>query len=76
MTPDYDPARIMALAPRRVVVASRDDAIVPYPYSQHLSERLSAPLYSLEHGGHFLDRDGFLTLPLVHDRLLAMLAEG
>lgn len=76
MTPDYDPAHIMALAPRRVVIASRDDAIVPYPYSQHLSERLSAPLYSLEHGGHFLDRDGFLTLPLVRDRLLAMLAEG
>ncbi|KAL8188390.1 UNVERIFIED_CONTAM: hypothetical protein K2H54_000209 [Gekko kuhli] len=29
---------IMALAPRRVVVASRDDAIVPYRYCQHLSE--------------------------------------
>jgi uncharacterized protein len=74
MQPGYDPAHIMTLAPQRVVVASRDDAIVPYRYCQHLSEQLAAPLYSLEHGGHFLDRDGFLTLPLVHDRLLGMIA--
>lgn len=74
MQPGYDPAHIMALAPQRVVVASRDDAIVPYRYCQHLSEQLAAPLYSLEQGGHFLDRDGFLTLPLVHDRLLGMIA--
>lgn len=74
MQPGYDPAHIMTLAPQRVVVASRDDAIVPYRYCHHLSEQLAAPLYSLEHGGHFLDRDGFLTLPLVHDRLLGMIA--
>jgi predicted alpha/beta hydrolase family esterase len=74
MQPGYDPAHIMTLTPQRVVVASRDDAIVPYRYCQHLSEQLAAPLYSLEHGGHFLDRDGFLTLPLVHDRLLGMIA--
>ncbi|MFQ2202364.1 RBBP9/YdeN family alpha/beta hydrolase [Aeromonas hydrophila] len=75
MTQGYEPAHIMALAPRRVVVASRDDAIVPYRYCQHLSEQLAAPLYSLEHGGHFLDRDGFLALPLVHDRLLGMIED-
>lgn len=74
MTQRYDPAHIMTLAPQRVVVASRDDAIVPYRYCQHLSKQLAAPLYSLEQGGHFLDRDGFLTLPLVHDRLLGMIA--
>ncbi|WP_410489956.1 hypothetical protein [Aeromonas hydrophila] len=40
-----------------------------------MSEQLVAPLYSLEHGGHFLDRDGFLELPLVHDRLLGMIED-
>lgn len=71
--PDYDAAKIRRLAGQRVSIASRDDSVVPYRFSAALAERLDSGLYSVEHGGHFLGREGFLTLPLLHAQIHAML---
>lgn len=64
-----DARQIVRIVPRRAVIASRDDAIVPYRLPENLSRAISAPLYSVEHGGHFLASDGFRTLPVVCDVL-------
>lgn len=54
---------------RRAVIASLNDDIVAAEYSLRLSQQLNAPLYGLPDGGHFLDRDGFDTLPLTETLL-------
>ena len=53
----------------RAVIASLNDEIVAPEYSLRLSQQLNAPLYGLTDGGHFLDRDGFDTLPLTETLL-------
>lgn len=49
----------------RAVLVSLNDEIVPPAYTLRLSQQLAAPLYGLPGCGHFLDRDGFETLPQV-----------
>ncbi|SMB89528.1 hypothetical protein SAMN05660772_01337 [Pasteurella testudinis DSM 23072] len=53
----------------RIVIASLNDEIVPYHYSERLKERLQAEYYTLQNGGHFLDRDGFSEFPLVYEQI-------
>lgn len=60
--------------PHRAVVASLNDEIVPPLYTARLSQQLKAPLYGLPDCGHFLDREGFTTLPLVADLLAQQLS--
>nr|WP_178075980.1 hypothetical protein [Paenibacillus oralis] len=38
-------------------------------------EQMVADFYEVEHGGHFLESDGFTTLPIVFDVLNKMHAE-
>jgi len=64
---------LIGLAPQRSVIASRDDAIVPYRQTAALSRALEAELHSVDHGGHFLGREGFTELPLVYDQLARMI---
>lgn len=71
--PAYDPDKIRRIAPRRISIASRDDGVVPYPFSVALAERIGSSLYAVEHGGHFLGREGFTELPLVRDQVLQLL---
>ncbi|MDH2924778.1 hypothetical protein EV693_11531 [Nicoletella semolina] len=47
------------------VVASLDDSIVPHQYSDALAVHLQADYIRLPTGGHFLDREGWTTFPLV-----------
>lgn len=68
---DYSEAA--ALAPKRAVIASRDDAIVPVALSKELAQVIHADFYEVEHGGHFLDSDGFTTLPIAYDVLRDMI---
>ncbi|KQQ89243.1 hypothetical protein ASF77_11370 [Massilia sp. Leaf139] len=58
---------------RRTVIASRDDASVPYAMTQELAARLDADFVTVERGGHFLGREGFTAFPLVYERLAAMM---
>lgn len=70
---DYSGAA--ALAPKRAVIASKDDAIVPTALSKELAQVMHADFYEVEHGGHFLDSDGFTTLPIAYDVLRDMIGQ-
>jgi predicted alpha/beta hydrolase family esterase len=70
---DFNPAHIMSLSENRVVIASRDDSIVPYVQTKELSQLLNMPLLEIEKGGHFLASDGFTKFPIVYEILQKML---
>jgi uncharacterized protein len=70
--PAYDPEKIKRIAPHRACLASLDDAVVPHPFSKALATRLECPLRSVTHGGHFLGREGFTTLPPVLELIREM----
>ena len=55
------------------VVASLDDHIVPYQYSDHLAQFLGADYIRLPKGGHFLEREGITELPIVLDLIEKLL---
>lgn len=62
------PLALSALAARLgqcAVVLSLNDDIVPPAHTLHLAQQLGAPLYGLPDSGHFLERDGVVTFPLV-----------
>ncbi len=65
IVPGLDTARLTRLAPQRVVVASEDDAIVPFASSRVLADALDARFVSVVHGGHFLGSDGYTRFPLL-----------
>lgn len=73
---ELDLERIADVATRRVVVAARDDTIVPYRLSETLARALRAPLLSVDNGGHFLASDGYRELPIVYEALMQMLSSG
>lgn len=65
LEPGINYARLSAMAGQRVVVAARDDDIVPFASSQSLAASLDARFVAVERGGHFLARDGFVEFPLL-----------
>ncbi|WP_440224207.1 RBBP9/YdeN family alpha/beta hydrolase [Dokdonella sp. MW10] len=62
---DLDHARLAGVTPTRIVIAARDDAIVPFAASERLAASLDARFIAVERGGHFLGSDGFTTFPLI-----------
>lgn len=68
-----DYKKIISATNSRAVIAAKDDYIVPFQVSQNLSKQLDTSFYSVEKGGHFLEDDGFITFPLVHDILNDMM---
>jgi len=68
-----DYKKIISATNSRVVIAAKDDYIVPFQLSQNLSKQLDASFYQVEKGGHFRGDDGFITFPLVYDILNNMM---
>lgn len=64
---------VKRLVCKRVVIAAKDDDIVPYEYTEQMASRLEADFYLLDEGKHFLDRDGYLDFRLVEVELNKML---
>ncbi len=58
------------------VISALDDSIVPHQYSDELAKHLKADYIRLPSGGHFLDREGWTTFPLVLERIQKMLASA
>ncbi|GAA2175409.1 alpha/beta hydrolase [Agrococcus versicolor] len=56
-----------------VVIASDDDPIVPPALSARVAATLGVEVVTVAGGGHFLDREGWTTLPAARDAVLAML---
>lgn len=71
LKPDLDYPRLSAIAGQRVVIAARDDDIVPFALSRSLAESLDARFVAVERGGHFLARDGFGEFPVLLEQLEA-----
>ena len=53
----------------RVVIAAKDDDIVPYSYTEILAQKLQAEFILLDEGGHFMDRDGFTRFPFLINKI-------
>jgi len=62
---DLDYKKINAKSALKVIIAAKDDYIVPFEYSKEIAEKLNAQFYPIEKAGHFLDRDGITELPLI-----------
>lgn len=73
-SPKLEADRIVAMTSQRAVIASRNDAAVPYALTVDLSRQLRAQLSTVEEGGHFLGREGFTTLPVAYELLSAMMS--
>ncbi|MDO5106446.1 alpha/beta hydrolase [Capnocytophaga sp.] len=58
-----------------VVITALDDGIVPQRFSDNLSQLLQSKFIRLPKGGHFLDREGFTTFPLVLNEVLKIFNE-
>lgn len=54
-------------------IAAKDDYIVPYAYTQHLSNVLDAKLYTIEKGGHFCEVDGYDTFNYLKQKIILKL---
>lgn len=65
VAPALDTARLIRLAPQRIVVAAEDDAMVPHASSRALAAALDARFVSVPRGGHFLGSDGYTQFPLL-----------
>lgn len=57
----------------RFCIASKDDDIVPYTYTENLSHLLDAKLYTIEHGGHFCEEDGYETFNFLKQKIILKL---
>lgn len=60
-----DYSKLIRLVPQRALLSARDDHIVPFAVTQQLSHNLQADFYPRDKGNHFMDTDGFLSLPEV-----------
>ncbi|MBD8575231.1 serine hydrolase family protein [Pseudomonas syringae] len=67
--PDLDYRKLVQLTHNRVVIAARNDVVVPHAISETLAKRLEARFVSLPQGGHFLAAEGFETFPRVFEEL-------
>lgn len=71
---DFD--RLAAMSGRTVVIAAGDDPLVPAAATEELAAKLHAEFLLCEHGGHFMDSDGFREWPFLLDRVEAALASS
>lgn len=68
-----DMQKIIRINPKRIVIAARDDEIVPIDLSKNLANALQAEFIEVDKGGHFMESDGFSTFPLMKDILQKIL---
>ncbi|RDU65109.1 alpha/beta hydrolase [Helicobacter sp. MIT 14-3879] len=59
--------KIKKIAKNRVIIAAKDDYIVPYYMSENLAKKIDAKFILLEKGGHFMQEDGVLELPILYN---------
>ena len=62
---DVDAERVSQHITTRHMIHSDDDALVPPSASGELARRLRADVHVIAGAGHFLDEDGFTTLPVL-----------
>ncbi|KAA6226461.1 MULTISPECIES: RBBP9/YdeN family alpha/beta hydrolase [unclassified Campylobacter] len=65
---DYE--NLIKLSPKRLIIAARDDYIIPLNLTHNLAKNLRASYVEFEKGGHFMQEDGFTKMPLILNTLL------
>ncbi|MCE0495211.1 RBBP9/YdeN family alpha/beta hydrolase [Vibrio salinus] len=65
--------KIISQVPRRIVINSDQDSIVPGHLSRELADNLSARLVTISNGGHFLSEDGYTCFPKLYNLLKKMI---
>lgn len=73
-TTKLEQSQLIAACSQRAVIASLNDASVPYEITERLSIFLKAKLRTVKSGGHFLASDGFTQFPDAYEELSAMIA--
>lgn len=67
---------VIAAAPKRAVIHSDNDAIVPPQFTADLATQLGITADVVPNGGHFCGSEGYLELPLVYDYLQRFVKSG
>lgn len=62
---DIDFDKLQAQVPNIVSVVATNDRVVPYELSENLSRKLNSKFITINHDGHFCDRDGYTQFPEV-----------
>lgn len=70
--PHLNFSKLISISPNRVVIAAKDDEIVPIHLSENLATKLEAKFIQTPNGGHFMESDGYTEMPLVLENLEAM----
>ena len=67
---------VINAAPKRVVIHSDNDAIVPPQFTADLAAQLGITADIIPGGGHFCGSEGFTELPLVYEHLQRFVKNG
>lgn len=70
---DLDVTNIIMRVKNRIVIAARDDEIVPCELSENLAQKIEATFVLEPKGGHFMQSDGFSEFPLLFSLLQSKL---
>lgn len=71
--PNYE--KIQRMVPKRYVVASHNDPVVPFALTKELAQKLDADFIGVDQGGHFMAQDGFTTFPLAYALVQRMMKD-
>lgn len=64
-----DTQKLIKLTNNRLLIAARNDEIVPCEFTHALAKNLQASFIETQEGGHFMQEDGFREFPLVLNAL-------
>lgn len=72
---EIDFEHIKKVTQNRIIIASDNDPIVPEKSSRNLAEHINSQYHLIREGGHFLESDGCLELPVVYEVLNNMMGK-
>jgi predicted alpha/beta hydrolase family esterase len=70
----YNVEKIKRMTTQRMVIAAKDDPIVPFALTENLAQQLDAQFVPIEKGGHLLASDSFTQFDIVYEVLLQQIA--
>lgn len=56
---------LINLVPNRIAITALDDDIVPSNATKKMAEKIDAQLIELNCGKHFIDKDGYIEIPIL-----------
>lgn len=62
---NIDFEKLKEKVPNIISIIATNDRVVPYKLSENLAKKLNSEFVTIEHDGHFCDRDGYISFPEV-----------